>query len=78
MIKYIFFITIFKYYVFIVGIYADQALENRLARKDAVLVHYMRNHPEDFPETGVFKNLFIISTIPAKVAPRLQISSFSS
>nr|CAH0101704.1 unnamed protein product [Daphnia galeata] len=36
-----------------VGIYADQALENRLARKDAVLVHYMRNHPEDFPETGL-------------------------
>ncbi|KAI9555966.1 hypothetical protein GHT06_018523 [Daphnia sinensis] len=34
-----------------VGLYADRMMETRNAKRDAILVHYMRNHPEDFPET---------------------------
>jgi len=34
--------------------------ENRLARRDAVLVHYIRNHPEDFPETGGYFYIYHI------------------
>jgi hypothetical protein len=40
--------------------YADRLNENRLARRDAILIHYIRNHPEDFPVTGrYFKNIFV-------------------
>ncbi|EFX69421.1 hypothetical protein DAPPUDRAFT_329128 [Daphnia pulex] len=34
-----------------IGMYADRLNENRLARRDAILIHYIRNHPEDFPVT---------------------------
>lgn len=36
-----------------VGLYASQMMENRNAKRDAILIHYMRNHPDDFPETGM-------------------------
>lgn len=32
-----------------VGLYVDQMLEKRHAKRDAMLVYYMRSHPDDFP-----------------------------
>lgn len=32
-----------------VGIFADQKLDDRYARRDAMLINYIKTHPEDFP-----------------------------
>jgi len=31
------------------GMFADQKLDERYARRDAMLVNYIKTHPEDFP-----------------------------
>ena len=36
----------------LVGLFADRKLDERYARRDAMLVHYMKTHPEDFPVEG--------------------------
>lgn len=38
---------------FVVGLYVDQVMERRHAKRDAALVYYMQTHPDDFPVTGM-------------------------
>ena len=38
--------------IFVVGMFADQKLDERYARRDAMLVNYIKTHPEDFPIEG--------------------------
>ncbi|XP_046388167.1 NADH dehydrogenase [ubiquinone] 1 subunit C2 [Ischnura elegans] len=46
---------------FVLGKYWDDRRNQRLARKDAVLRHYIELHPEDFPEPErkMFKDILI-------------------